>query len=90
MTVRYVDVRALVEVLEVVLTERRGCSVTVTPETSLEDLALGSLEVVDVFVALEETTGCVVSFDDVRRIEFVSEFATVPCQDVSAPLPRSG
>lgn len=79
MSRRRIPLSDAVGAIESVLARRRSEPPEIRPETSLEDLALESIEVVEVFIEIEARTGCVVSDSDVDRLGRVRDIAAMPC-----------
>jgi acyl carrier protein len=67
------------EAIREVIRDRRGLDVAVTPATELDSLGLESQEIIDLFVLLEERTGCVVATDALEDIRVVADIARLRC-----------
>jgi acyl carrier protein len=77
-----IDVDIAISVITRVLRDSRRTARNVGPSTRVESLGLESLEVVEIFIALEELSGCVVSLEDLRLVEVIADLAHVPCLEI--------
>lgn len=51
----------------------------VTPETRLDELALDSLELVEIFIVIEDLTGFAVATDHLPELTTVADFERIEC-----------
>jgi acyl carrier protein len=70
---------ATVAAVEKALCSTRKREVAVQPQTRFEALAVESMEMLEILIALEEMTGCVIPDEELARIETVADLASARC-----------
>lgn len=71
-----------VAAIERTLLSMRGESPRVTAATEVDQLGLDSLEIVEIFIVLEERTGCVVSTEALANVRVVGDVARLECLEI--------
>ena len=79
MTATHLQAETAAQAIARVLSERRGCEEPVTPSTRLDALELESIELTEVFIVIEDMTGCVVATDELPDLVTVADFELIPC-----------
>ncbi|HKP90448.1 MAG TPA: acyl carrier protein [Thermoleophilaceae bacterium] len=75
MSGRAIGVGDAIAVVGSVLREVRGEPVTVAASTRIDELDLDSLEIIEIFVRLEERTGYVATGDELRSLVTIGDVA---------------
>lgn len=72
---------AVVSAVKSALGRSRGEEVDVYPHTRLDELRVESMEMIEILIAIEETTGCVILDSELAQVETVGALAA--CKSVA-------